>query len=102
MLWEDYCEIRTEGTRQGAGACVNPRAQESNNSESTEPESSIHFCAFFLLYAFGFSDLRVTGLMVQTLRLSASSSRFFFFESFAYGTNFSTLQSSFAACLLAL
>ena len=58
-------------------------------SESTEAGSSIRFCAFFLLQAFGFSGLRVTGLMAQSVRLSASCSRFFFFESFSYGINFS-------------
>ena len=69
-------------------------------SESTEAGSSIRFCAFFLLQAFGFSGLRVTGLMAQSVRLSASCSRFFFFESFSYGINFSMRQTSFSRMIV--
>ena len=64
--------------------------------QGTETGSLIlHFCALFLLYARGLVGLRVTGLMVQVLRRLESSSRFFFFESFAYGMNFSIINLPF-------
>ena len=63
----------------------------------TEP-SSLHFCALFLLYARGLAGLRVTGLMAQVPRRLASSSRFFFFESLAYGMNFFIMSLPFLSC----
>ena len=67
--------------------------------QGTETESSFfHFCALFLLYALGLVGLRVTGLMVQMPRRLVSSSRFFFFESLAYGMNFSMMNLPFLSC----
>ena len=57
--------------------------------KGAEYESS-YLCAFFLLYALGFGGFLVTGFIpFQVLRFFWSSSRFAFFESFSYGTNFS-------------
>ena len=52
--------------------------------QGAEPESSLHFCAFRLLYALGFGGIRVTGFRPPQLpRFFRSSSRFAFFESFS-------------------
>lgn len=53
-------------------------------------DSSLHFCAFLLLYAFGFWGFLVTGLNPPQLpRFAAFNSRCFFFDSFSKGINFS-------------
>ncbi len=44
---------------------------------------------FALLYALGFSDRRVTGLICQVLLRERSISFFFLRDIFEYGTNFS-------------
>lgn len=58
--------------------------------EKGTESKSLRFCAFRLLYAFGFSGFLVTGLSpFQSRRFMALSFFCSFFESFSKGTNFS-------------
>jgi len=67
---------------------IQPPRQRKKAEGTSGWSRYFHLRAFCLSYARGFGVLRVTGFSApHVVRLAASSSRFFFFESFSYGMN---------------